>query len=98
MLTMVFVEGIYAPMFTCDVCGKPIKNGDHGMVKFDESNTQLFFCHKRDIVKGCDRRSDDAKYPLWHELSTFLIWLEQNTPFDRKTARFRADCLASIGM
>jgi hypothetical protein len=97
MMTMLVRKGIHAPSFVCDVCGKQIRNADHGMVKFASGDrTPLFFCHKRDVSSGCDRKSDDAIYPCWHELSTFLIWLEANTPFNRKRARFRASFLEGV--
>ena len=96
MLTMLRVKGAYSPTFVCDVCGEPIKNADQGMVKFMWDGSPLFFCHKRDVVSGCDRRSDDEIYPVWHELSTFFVWLEANTPFDRKRAEHSAAFLERV--
>lgn len=97
MLMMVRVKGIYAPMFMCDTCGEQIRNADEGMVKFKLGDrSDLLFCHKSYVVAGCDRRSDDAEYQGWHELSAFMIWLEGNTALGRKSAEFKADFLHGV--
>ncbi len=96
MLTFRYLKGIQAPMFVCDVCDEPIRKAAEGMVKYgwngDDKNAVLLFCHKGE----CDRKSHDGEFLYWHELDTFLAWLDQNTKFNRAEVGFKADTLAAF--
>ncbi len=83
-------DDFFAPMFVCDICKQPIKNADEGMVKFNEDESALFFCHYND----CDLRNDG--YWMWHPLSVFLVWLNANTKFNKKRANSSAKMMEEL--
>jgi len=76
MIELVRKNGITAPIVTCDVCGKRIKDARMGMVKFvNPTYKDGKVSYKINHKVTCDNREQCD----WQELSHFLVWLLSNT-------------------
>lgn len=88
MIQITRIEGAAVPELCCDVCLKPIRDVDMGMMVWFEDisanrqSTVLVFCHKGQ----CDRRlrkirGEDCG---WHELKYGMsLFMDQVAPFVR---------------
>jgi hypothetical protein len=88
MLTVIDKRGQLCPVFICDVCGKRIRRADEAIARLNKPGEVITFAHG-----DCD--DGDSNYV--EDLNAFLVYLENNTPFNRKDAQFRGEILASVG-
>jgi hypothetical protein len=92
MFRMTIIEGVHAPVFTCDLCNTRITDSTDGIVLYDKDKTVT--AHRK-----CSH-SVGADYFYSHELDVVLVWLEDNLKFSqkaRKDAEFRARFMEQIG-
>ena len=84
----IFQEGVESvPMFVCDICGKPIKEPDNGVVVFKNlmkngESCEVLHAHKgrcHDLAE--ERITKTGAYVGWNEMIDHLALLVQNTGF-----------------
>jgi ribosomal protein L24E len=91
-------------MFICDQCGKRIEKAENGNALWGDgpkssllNDGQLYFTHKKcnSIFERTHPLPD--KYAWGSQgLEVFMTYLQNNLPFDKKTATRRASFLESI--
>jgi hypothetical protein len=90
MITMVRTkDDVDKPTILCDVCGKAITTTEDAAVAWsDPPKVALVFWHTE-----CGGGYDDVKHGCDVNMGVFLLWLEQNTRFNRKDAETQARLL-----
>lgn len=81
--------GKYAPVISCDVCGKIIEDGGLGMVRHLEvevgERAPAIFCHKGECDAEAERKFEGLSNG-WLDLRHVLVWIVKNSKIDWEEA------------